>query len=65
MRCDDESIPDRSRPGLPTTASGVAWQGTCVNYATAKLKESMRRKRGGIRQVKRQQELWKGRRTVE
>ena len=28
MRCDDESIPDRSRPGLPTTDSGVARQST-------------------------------------
>ena len=46
----------------PTTASGVAQQGTCGNYATAGLSEKKRRKRGG-RRVKRQRELWKGRRT--
>ena len=62
MRYDDESIPDRSRPGLPTT-SDVARQGTCGNYATAGLSENKRRKRGG-RQVKRLRELWKGRRTL-
>ena len=33
MRYLDKSIPDRSRLGLPTTASGVARQGTCGNYA--------------------------------
>ena len=42
--CDDESIPNRSRPGLPTTTSGVAQQGTCRNYATAGLTENKRRK---------------------
>ena len=62
MRYDCESIPDRSRLGLPTTASGVAWQGTCGNYATAAHSEN-KRKRGG-RRVKRQRELWKGRRTL-
>ena len=41
-----QSIPDRSRPGLPTTASGVAQQGTCGNYATAKQSENKSRKRG-------------------
>ena len=35
----DKSIPDRSRPGLPTTASYVAQQGTSGNYATAGLIE--------------------------
>ena len=44
MRCDDESIPDRSRPGLPTTASGVAWQGTSENYATFGSSEDKRKK---------------------
>ena len=33
MRNYHQSIPDRSRPVLPTTASGVAQQGTCGNYA--------------------------------
>ena len=59
----DESIPDRSRPGSPTTASGVARQGICENYATAGLSENKRRKRGG-RRVKRHWELRKGRRTL-
>ena len=63
MRYDDEPIPDRSRPGLPMTASGVAGQGTSGNYVTAGLKENKRRKRGG-RRAKRQRELWKGRCTV-
>ena len=63
VRCYDESIPDWSRPRLPTTASGVARQGTCENNATAGLSENKRRKRGG-RRVKRQQELWKGKRTL-
>ena len=40
MRIVDKAIPDRSRPGLPTTASGVAQQGTCGNYATAKHSEN-------------------------
>ena len=53
-------IPDRSRPGLPTTASGVAPQGTCGNYATAKQSENKSRKREG-RRVKKQREAWKGR----
>ena len=35
MRIVHKSIPDRSRPGLPTTASGAAQQGTCGNYAAA------------------------------
>ena len=59
----DKYITDRSRPGLPTTASGVAQQGTCGNYATAKYSEHKSRKRGG-RRVKRQQEVWKGRRSL-
>ena len=57
------SISDRSRPGLPTTASGAAQQGTCGNYATAEHSKNMSRKRGG-RRVKRQQEVWKGRRSL-
>ena len=59
MRIVDKSIPDLSRPGLPTTASGVAQQGTCGNYATAKHSE----KRGG-RRVKMQREVWKRRRLL-
>ena len=47
MRIVDKSIPDRSRLELPTTASGVAQQGTCGNYVTAKHSENKSRKRGG------------------
>ena len=61
MRIVDKSIPDWSRPGLPTTASGVAQQGICGNYATAS--ENKRRKKGG-RQVKRQREVWKRKRSL-
>ena len=60
MRNHCQSIPDRSRPGLPTTASGVAQQGTFRNYATAKQSENKKKKRGG-RRVKKQQEAWKKR----
>ena len=60
MRNHDQSIPDRSRPGLTTTASGVAQQGTCGNYATAKHCKNKSKKRGGKR-VKKQREAWKGR----
>ena len=60
MRNHYQSIPDRSRPGLPTTASGVAQR---VNYATAKHSENKSRKRGGKR-VKKQREAWKGRRSL-
>ena len=60
MRNHYQSIPNRSRPGLPTTASGVAQQGTCGNYATAKHSKNKSRKRGGKR-VKKQREAWKGR----
>ena len=63
MRSHHQSIPDRSRPGLPTTASGVAQQGTCGNYATAKHSENKSGKRGGKR-VKKQREAWKGRRSL-
>ena len=63
MRNHYQSILDWSRPGLPTTASGVAQQGTCGNYATAKHSENKSRKRGGKR-VKKQREVWKGRRTL-
>ena len=59
MRIVDKSIPDRSRSGLPTTASGVAQQGICGNYATAKHSKNKSRKRGG-RRVKRQREVSKG-----
>ena len=63
MRNHYQSILDQSRPGLPTTASGVSQQGTCGNYATAKQSENKSRKRGG-RQVKQQQKVWKGRRSL-
>ena len=63
MRIIDKSIQDRLRPGLPTTASGVAQQGTCGNYYTAKQSENKRRKRGR-RRVKRQRDVWKGRRLL-
>ena len=63
MRNDDESIPDRSRPGLSTTASGVSRKSTCGNSVTAGVRENKRRKKGG-RQVKRKRELWKGRHSV-
>ena len=63
MRNHYQSIPDRSRPGLPTTASGVTQQGTCGNYATAKHCENKSRKRGGKR-VKKRREAWKGRRSL-
>ena len=63
MRNHYQSIPDRSRPGLPTTASGVAQQGTFGNYATAKHSKNKSRKRGG-RRVKKQREVWKGRRSL-
>ena len=63
MRNHYQSIPDRSRPGLPTTASGVAQQGICGNYVTAKQSENKRRKRGG-RRMKKQREAWKGRRSL-
>ena len=63
MRTHYQSIPDRSRPGLPTTASGVAQQVTCGNYATAKHSKNKSRKRGGKR-VKKQREAWKGRRLL-
>ena len=64
MRNNHQSIPDRSRPRLPITASGVEQQGTCGNYATAEHSENKSRKRGGKR-VKRQREVWKGRRSLE
>ena len=63
MRNHHQSILDRSRPGLPTTASGVAQQGTCGNYVTAKHCENKSKKRGGKR-VKKQPEAWKGRRSL-
>ena len=63
MRNHYQSIPDRSRSGLPTTASVVAQQGTCGNYATAKHSENKSRKRRG-RRVKKQRKVWKGRRSL-
>ena len=59
MRIVDKSIPDWW-PRLLTTASGVTQQGTCGNYATAKHSENKSRKREG-KQVKKQQEVGKGR----
>ena len=58
MRNHYQSILDWSRPGLPTTASGVAQQGTCGNYTTAKHSENKSGKKGG-KQVKKQREVWK------
>ena len=46
MRIVDKSIPDRSRPRLPTTASGAAHQGTCGNYATASETRAKREEEG-------------------
>ena len=43
-RNDNELITDRLRPGLPTTASGVARQGTYGNYVNTGLRENERRK---------------------
>ena len=63
MRIVDKFIPDRSRPGLPTTASGVAQQGTFVNYGTAKHSKNKIKKRGG-RRMKRNREVWKGRSSL-
>ena len=63
MRNRYRSIPDRSRPGLPTTTSGIAQQGTCGNYATSKHSENKSKKRGG-RRLKKQGEAWKGRRSL-
>ena len=62
MHYDDNCIPDRPRPGLPTTASGIARQGTRGNYATSGLSEN--KKKREERQVKRQRKLRKERRTV-
>ena len=56
-------VPDRSRPGLPTTASGIAQQCTCGNYATAKHSENKSKKRRGKR-MKKQRETSKGRRLL-
>ncbi|KAF7688136.1 hypothetical protein HF521_014142 [Silurus meridionalis] len=54
-------IPDRSRPGLTTTATGiVSQQGTGGNWATV----GRRRKRRGRRRLQRQQEKEKCRRVV-
>ena len=63
MQYDDETIPDQSRPELPTTTSGVAQQSTCGNYATAGRSKNKAKQRRGKR-VNRQRELWKGRRTL-
>ena len=63
MRDHCQSIPDRLRPGLPMTASDVAKQGTCGNYATAKHSKNKSRKRGG-RRVKKQREAWKVKRSL-
>ena len=60
MRYLNKSILDRLQPELPTTASGVAQQGTCGNYPTAEHSENKCRKTGG-RRVKKPWEVWKGR----
>ena len=51
MRCDDESIPDQLSPWLPTTASGVARQGTRENYARAGLSKNKRTMTGRGREL--------------
>ena len=43
MHYVDKSVPDWSQPRLPMTASGVAWQVTSANYATAGLNEKKRK----------------------
>ena len=63
MRNHYQSITDLSWLELPTTASDAAQQGTCGNYATAEHTKNKKRKRGG-RRMKRQQEVWKGRRSL-
>ena len=63
MRNHYQSIADGSSPGLPTTASDVAQQDTCGNYATAKQSEYKSRKRGG-KLVKKQREAWNGTRSL-
>ena len=60
MHIVNKPILDQLQPGLPTTTSGIAQQGTYGNYATARHNENKRRKRGG-RHVKRQQKVLKGR----
>ena len=57
-----QSITDWSRLRLPTTASGVAQQGTCGSYAIAKHSENKSRKRK--KRVKKQREASKGRRSL-
>ena len=47
MRNHCQSIPDRSPPELPTTASGVEQQGICGNYATAKHSKNRSREEEG------------------
>ena len=63
MRFVDKSIPDRLRPGLPTTASDAVQQGNWGNYATTEHSENKSRKRKG-RRANRQQEIWKGRHSL-
>ena len=63
MRYVNKPITDRSRPALPTTASGVAQESICGNYTTAGLSENKRRRRGE-RRVKTQRRMWKGRRSL-
>ena len=47
MRYNYKSILDQSWPGLPMSTLGVAQQGTCRNYATAKYNKNKRRKKEG------------------
>ena len=44
MGNDDESISDRSRPGLATTASSVARAGTCENFGTAAFRKNNKKR---------------------
>ena len=50
-------------PGYQQAPQVSHSRGTCGNYATAKHSENKERKRGG-RRVKRQREVWKGRRSL-
>ena len=45
MPNDDEFIPNRLRPRLPTTASGAAQQSTCGNCDTAEIRKQEEKER--------------------
>ena len=63
MRVNIENgIPDRSRPGLTTTAFSAAQQGTGGNFATATDGQNRRKRRGGKR-VQRQRKRRDGKKV--